>query len=222
MRGKLGRGVGDRGIEGMLVLPEIAPDSLHVRAGFRIRGNASVTFDGPFAGVVRSGDQRDVTHEIGEQPAQIGEPATDVLRRIERLLDVEPRRRLGYQLHQALRVPGRTRVRIEVGLGANDGERELRADAVLGGELAHEIGCLLLLGRRRDEHRLRLPRQRSRPPAAASDRACIRAGRRRTDRQRRASSARTRGPGPPRCRRRAMPFGCHAACRVRWRTSSRD
>ena len=105
-------------------------DAAHIFLGFIIRRHAGIALYSPFAGVVRGRRHQHVALETPQQPAQVGQAAAHVLLRVHDIAHAEALGRIGNQLHQALRVPGRAGVGIEVGFGAHDGQCQPRIDVV--------------------------------------------------------------------------------------------
>jgi hypothetical protein len=120
----------------MAILADVTQDALDVGPGLAVGRHAPIAVDRALAGVVAGGRERDVALEIGQQPAQVGEAAADVLLGVVGLADVEALGGVGDQLHDAHRVLGRERLRVERRLGEPDRERELGRMPYLGASSA--------------------------------------------------------------------------------------
>jgi hypothetical protein len=138
-------------IEGVRAPPaQMGQDLAHVQPGLGVRRHAAVALDGAFAGVVGRRREHDVALEAGQQPAQVGHAAADVLRRVQRIAHAEAARGVGNQLHQAHRILGRHGRGIEVGLGGDHRQHQRRRQLEIGSDQIDEAhdGCRRPLGRR--------------------------------------------------------------------------
>ncbi len=102
----------------------------------RGRGNAARSRDCAFAGVVARDRQVEIAVEHVREHAEKARPAEDRLARIERIMDLHAGRRVGHELHEALRARARDRTRIVVALDLVDRADELFGDLVVRRRLA--------------------------------------------------------------------------------------
>ena len=164
------------------------------------------------AGIVAGQREPQVAVEVVQQPAQIGHAAAQVLVRVPGVRDAEALGRRRNQLHQPLGLLVRLRLGVEVGLHLDDGEHQLRAQPVAGGQGPDQpldVGPLRRPRRSWARGRVGLGRRRFRRDACRRAAGSWRPSRR---------SARTRAPaaGP----RRSGPTGPGAAWpRRTWRAA---